>query len=86
MTNATVRRPVHPALPLSDEGDNGDFEFACQCLQTAAHLAYLLDPMLGPSLGPHQLQVVNEDEAERPIFALVKAPRLGPDVEHTDVA
>ena len=46
------------------EGDHRDVELARQALEPAADLAHLLDAALDPALVAHQLEVVDDDQAQ----------------------
>ena len=77
---------------LGGAGELGDrqhrhLELAGEDLQPAAHLADLLDPVGARVVGAHQLQVVDDDQAEAaPVLVLgVQPPRLRPQVEQAEV-
>ena len=46
------------------EGDDGDLQLAGEDLQPAAHLPDLLHAVLGLPVGPHELEVVDHDQAQ----------------------
>src|SRR3954451_23803009 len=78
---------VRPRLDATRElrhGDNRHLQLARQHLEPAADLADLLDAAVGAVLGAHELQVVDDHEAE--LVARVEAARLGTQVEDAEVA
>ena len=62
-------------------------ELAGEDLQPTADLTDLLDPVGARVVGAHQLQVVDDDQAEAAalLFLGVQPPRLRPQVEHAEV-
>src|SRR3712207_8689219 len=61
-----IRRPPRSTLfPYTTLFRSRDIELAREDLQAAADLADLLDPALRRVLRPHQLEVVDDDQAQR---------------------
>ena len=61
--------------------DHRDVQFARQALEAAGDLADLFDSALDPSLVAHQLEVVDDDQAEALFELVVKPARLGANFE-----
>ena len=66
------------------DADHRHVQLAGEDLQAAADLADLLDPVDARVLGPHQLHVVDDHEAEAAL-AGGQAPRLGAQLEQAEV-
>src|SRR3954465_8797944 len=82
-----VRPRLHTAGELR-QGDHGDLELAGQDLEATADLADGLDPVVHPRVGPHELEVVHDDQAEAAelrLRLLVQPARLRADLEDPDV-
>jgi hypothetical protein len=82
-----VRARLDAAAELG-QGDDRDGELARQDLEAAAHLADLLHAVLDARVGAHELEVVDDDQAQAAVLGhrlLVQAARLGADVEDPDV-
>ena len=74
------------AAELGD-GDHRHLQLAREDLQPAADLAHLLDAAVADAVRPHQLEVVDDDQAEAAAALLlrVQAARLRAQLEDVDV-
>src|SRR5436853_456315 len=84
--------PKAQVEPLRDraaelrERDHRHAELAREDLEAAAQLADGRDAAVVAAVGAHQLQVVDDDQAQAPVALTVQPPGLGADLEHADVA
>ena len=68
------------------ERDHRHVQLAGEALEAAGDLADLLDAALDPALVAHQLQVVDDDQAEAALDLVVQPAGLGAHLEHAGVA
>src|ERR1022692_530142 len=80
-----VRPRLHRTTQLG-EGDHRHAKLACQDLQSAAQLTYRRHARVIATVGSHQLQVVDDDQAKSTLALRMQPAGLRPDLEHAHVA